>query len=426
VQPLHRKAPWEVARETWQGAVRGLRTECWSDILSFRKVRLWRGGRAAVSGKADATGIGLVRVVYPAGLSPPPSEPSPQDQIQFLVNVQRLLNEGLFVASYKFALLLSLADLSVEKGANSGDALSLSSCEIAEKFVQYYWRQAAPYPSAATPNILQQNTGKQAAILNIIRNARTEHGGSLPLITKKADVWPRLVRRVAEIVRVMPLWKLQTIGPERMDFLYKNTGAGTTIELRPGVAYCFCKFHALLTDLVRGAWSRYVRQLNLAVLGEATDLNEFLFGSERISLAVVRPVLLDIQNGRCFYCHSTLTPAGTEVDHFVAWARYPVDLGHNFVLADSKCNREKRDRLPAYEHLGTWTERNARFADQIAEGLMRQGIISELTASNFVAQWAYGQTEVARGLTWLRKDEMVPLDARWREFFKAAPAMADK
>jgi hypothetical protein len=41
--------------------------------------------------------------------------PSPEYQIQFLVNVQRLLDEGLFVASYKFALLLSLADLAIEK-----------------------------------------------------------------------------------------------------------------------------------------------------------------------------------------------------------------------------------------------------------------------------------------------------------------------
>jgi 5-methylcytosine-specific restriction endonuclease McrA len=94
-----------------------------------------------------------------------------------------------------------------------------------------------------------------------------------------------------------------------------------------------------------------VRQQNLEVLGETADLNEFLFGSERAALAVVRPVLLDIQRGRCFYCQAPLTPAATHVDHFIAWARYPVDLGHNFVLADSKCNSQKRDRLPACDHL---------------------------------------------------------------------------
>jgi len=47
-----------------------------------------------------------------------------------------------------------------------------------------------------------------------------------------------------------------------------------------------------------------VRQQNLEVLGETADLNEFLFGSERVALAVVRLVMLDIQRGRCFYCHA--------------------------------------------------------------------------------------------------------------------------
>jgi len=47
---------------------------------------------------------------------------SEKRQIDFLVNLQRLLDEGQFVASYKFALLLALADLSVEQGDNSGGA----------------------------------------------------------------------------------------------------------------------------------------------------------------------------------------------------------------------------------------------------------------------------------------------------------------
>ena len=41
-----------------------------------------------------------------------------------------------------------MADLSIEKGDDSGAALSLSIREIARKFVQYYWWQAVPYPSA--------------------------------------------------------------------------------------------------------------------------------------------------------------------------------------------------------------------------------------------------------------------------------------
>lgn len=94
----------------------------------------------------------------------------------------------------------------------------------------------------------------------------------------------------------------------------------------------------------------------MGILGENADLNEFLFGSERAALAVVRPVLIDIQRGRCFYCSKPLSPQTTHVDHFVVWARYPVD-----VLADSRCNSQKRDRLPAHDHLSAWAERNTRF-----------------------------------------------------------------
>jgi 5-methylcytosine-specific restriction endonuclease McrA len=215
----------------------------------------------------------------------------------------------------------------------------------------------------------------------------------------------------------MPLWKLQTVGQGRLDFLYESAGAGNTIELLPGVAYCFRRFHALITDLVRGAWVRYVRQQNLNILGETADLNEFLFGSERAPLAVVRPALIDIQRGRCFYCGKSLSQPTTHVDHFIAWARYPVDLGHNFVLADSRCNSQKRDRLAAYNHLAAWTERNRQYGDQIGTAMEERGIVSELASSNRVAQWAYAQTEATLGLTWLRADTLEHLAPGWRDLF---------
>jgi hypothetical protein len=92
--------------------------------------------------------------------------PTPEEQIRFLVKLQRLLDEGLFVASYKFALLLALADLAIEKADDTGSPLTLTTDEIAEKFIQNYWRQVVPYPAASTAGILQQNTGKQAAVVS--------------------------------------------------------------------------------------------------------------------------------------------------------------------------------------------------------------------------------------------------------------------
>jgi hypothetical protein len=223
------------------------------------------------------------------------------------------------------------------------------------------------------------------------------------------------LRKTAAVVREMPLWRLQRVGKQELNFLYQHDGDGHTIRLQPGVAFCLRKFHSLISDLVRGAWVRFVRQQNLEVLGETADLNEFLFGSERNNLAVVRPVLLDIQRGHCFYCRGGITGATAHVDHFVAWARYPVDLAHNFVLADDKCNNKKRDRLPACDHLAAWVERNTKYGSQLGDTLERHGIVSELATSSCVAEWAYGQTEAANGLTWLRADEMVPLTTEWRD-----------
>jgi hypothetical protein len=288
------------------------------------------------------------RAVLAQAMNPIP--PNADAQIQFMVNIQRLLDEGLFTASYKFALLLALADLSIEHGNDSGAALQLTTDAVAEKFVRYYWRQAMPCPTAGEVAVLQQNTDRQAAIVNLVRDARKTYGDSLAAAVSDRAVWHRLVQKVARVVREMPLWRLQRIGKEPFDFLYEHRGDGRDIQLRPGVAYCFRKFHALTSDLVRGAWIRFVRQQNLKVLGETADLNEFLFGSERNNLAQVRPVLLAIQRGRCFYCKGGITGTTAHVDHFVAWARYPVDLAHNFVLADGRCNNQKRDRLAACEH----------------------------------------------------------------------------
>jgi hypothetical protein len=191
----------------------------------------------------------------------------------------------------------------------------------------------------------------------------------------------------------MPLWKLQTVGQERLDFLYDNSGTGRAIELGAGVAYCFRKFHGLISDLVRGAWVRFVRHLNMDILGEPADLNEFLFGSERATLTAVRPMLMEVQRGAYFYCGSALKLANTDVEHFISWARYPVDLGHNLVLADRACNGRKRNRLPATVHLAAWIERNERFGGQIRESLEERGFVAELAASNQIVYWAYPQAK---------------------------------
>ena len=76
--------------------------------------------------------------------------PADREQLDFLTKLQRLLAEGGFVASYKYALLLALADLAVEQGDDTGAAMRVSLDDIAEKFIRLYWRQAVPHPAGAT------------------------------------------------------------------------------------------------------------------------------------------------------------------------------------------------------------------------------------------------------------------------------------
>lgn len=62
--------------------------------------------------------------------------PTPDQQVTFLVKLQRVLAEGAVVSSYKFALLLALADLSVEAGDDSGNPLPITLDALAENLAQ--------------------------------------------------------------------------------------------------------------------------------------------------------------------------------------------------------------------------------------------------------------------------------------------------
>jgi hypothetical protein len=292
--------------------------------------------------------------------------PTETDQLQFLKNIQRLLNEGSFVASYKFALLHALADLAIIKGNDSGGPLTLAITDIAEKFIELYWQQARPFNARQAGFILKQNTATQAAVVNLLVNAHKDSAGSLFQYRKDRRAWNGLVRSVASVVKTMPLWKLQTVGSEQVPFLYDRSDDPQVIKLKPGVAYCFRAFYPMLCNLFRSAWIDYVRRFNTESLGHITDLREFMFGGERIVLTHCVPLIREIQNNRCLYCSKELTSA-PDVDHFIPWSRCRSDLAHNLVLAHKNCNAAKSDHLACEDHLESWTARNRRLGAAMAD-----------------------------------------------------------
>jgi hypothetical protein len=350
-------------------------------------------------------------------------KPTPESQVEFLTKLQRLLAEGSFVSTYKHALLMAIADLSVELGDDSGDALVLSVSDIAEKFITYYWPQTAPFLApGGSGEILRQNTGDQVAVIRKIEGVRGNVRGSA-VYQARADkiLWSKLKAGVASDIKKMPLWKLQTVGGLPLDFLYPNVGRGGHIELRPGIAFCFRRFHRLVGDLVRGAWVRAVMKLkaNQPILGQVTDISGFMFGTGRADLSGYQTALTFAQDGVCLYCEKALRDS-LAVDHFIPWSLYPVDLGHNFVLAHAKCNSAKADRLAAARHLERWCRRNEHHGKAMSEQFTHDGLVHDLPTTQRIAVWAYAQVGLTGGHTWEKGDELVPLAPEWENFLTLA------
>ncbi len=344
---------------------------------------------------------------------------SAASDLEFLRKIQRLLSEGEFVATYKFALLQALADLSVEAapatGPDRGTTVALT--DIAEKFIGYYWRQAIPYaPDLDRRGVLKQNTGQQAAVINSIIEMRDNFFGSMQLARRDVGAWTGLVASVVATIKLQPLWKLQVVGKEVDPFIYRQGYLQNgCIELLPGVSAVFRSCHGLISNLVQGGWLRQVRRIrgNRVLLGERGDLVEFLFGSERRSLDAFRKVMRDYQRGRCFYCGKAVLGEG-HADHFIPWSRYPVDLGHNFVFSHPSCNGYKSDLLAHPEHLARWRECNLDAPLELDELFNFNELAHDVQRSRHVATWAYEQGEQSSVHTYLRKDSYPLLDGSWR------------
>jgi hypothetical protein len=347
---------------------------------------------------------------------------SPEFQIQFLVNLQRLLSEGSFVATYKYALLVALVELAIERGDDSNRELALPIRDIADKFAELYWRQAAPYEVDGVSGVglvLQQNTGRQAGAITRLAKLRNDLTGSRSTLAeaRRTADWERLVGRMQSLLKTMPLGKLQRVGHEDVCFLYeKPSPRANSITLLPGVACHLRERAPLIRRRAQTEWLRFVLSLeqNQPVLGRAVGLSEFLFGSSRAALSIkVTEPLRELQHGRCFYCERSL-PAAAAVDHFIPWSRYPRDLAHNLVLAHGACNSRKSDLLGGERYLERWARFLSDHDSVLLEIGTEAGLLVDRATSVAVAEWSYGHAERVQAEVWLGGNDYGHLSADWR------------
>lgn len=354
-----------------------------------------------------------------SGRTPPPAA---EQQLAFLTKLQRLYAEGDFTATYKFALLISLADLAVEAGSDDGDELQLTVRQIAERFIGLYWRHVTPYAgqqSVAEPNILSQNIGAQAAVLTAVAEFRAATGASSVLQARTLPGYLALVTRVATVVSAQPLNYLQNFGGATDPFLYERTGPGR-VTLKAGVAYCLRRFYPLVQQLSRSHWVEHIKanRRNQPVLGDGADLEDFLFATSRQSLQVMGLELRKLDGARCFYCGHGLDVA--DVDHFVPFSLYPRDLVGNFVLAHPACNRSKSDTLAARPHLERWLERLTKRSSQLQEIGAAAGVQADQSTLHKVATWSYGNALGGEARAWQAPSNYVPVDPSYLQVLKDA------
>lgn len=330
------------------------------------------------------------------------SIPTAIEQLKFLKNIQLILQSGSFSSTYKFALLISLSRLAIEKGEDSGEQLALEYSNIAEKFIELYWKQAVPYTfNDEGQLILNQNNGKQAAIVNQIIELRQIYS-SLGLLRRNSVVWSKLVKDVARTVKEMPVRYLQNINGQNFEFLYQFEQSKQQLTLLPQVMFCLRQFSEIIEELCQKRWIDYIRKnsSNAPILNKLPNLEQFMFEPSRNQLNAVANVLVDLQDCKCFYCNKPMKKGNYAVDHFIPWSMYPSDTGHNFVLADSSCNSKKSNLLASDEFLYKWQERNEAQDLIIVDRISVLGFLTDKERSHKVAEWAYSQGKVNKYLMW--------------------------
>ncbi len=353
--------------------------------------------------------------------------------IEVAERILLLIDRGRFTSTYKYAVLLGLMDLCLERAARDGSApQSVTTRQLAERIIELYWPHTTPFLATrgadrtAAPPVLRQNSGGQAEILTLLQKFRTRHApeaATAQAAGRQASrtAFERLVRNVEWKLVEMPLPKLQRLGDgDSMELLYRINWddrvrrrdlAGefdNQIRFVGRAGEHLVRLAGLLRPLIQREWAARVAQLNRDLTGER-DLDEFLFGRSRAALDPVRDPLCELQDGRCFYCGGRLG-ARVEVDHFVPWVRHPNDDIENLVASDARCNNAKRDFLAAVDHIRRWTERNTRRASELRTVADQAGWRSDANRSVAVARALYVHLPPGSHLWLAPRSRFEPLD----------------
>lgn len=327
-----------------------------------------------------------------------------QQQLDFIAYIQRMLVEGDFSATYKFALLHAIADVCVEQPLLSEQSeLVIELPTLADKLITLYWHHAMPFSSEHTGEsaLLKQNTGAQSKVISVLFECQQNNIRNFRQLKQSPFYKPTFNAAMATL-KTGPLWRLQILAKQEECFLYPHTNSTQFITLNAGIASCFRRFYDLVVYLAKNAWLQKIQSIkhNQALIGPQSQLQEFLFGVDRNALTKAKPVLVELQSNTCFYCQKPMKN-DVEVDHFIPFARYANDLGHNFVAAHRTCNNNKRDFLAAQQHRERWQNQNLVVNSQIISNELSAYFHCDADKSLAVSNWAYQVAQANSAKLWI-------------------------
>ena len=337
--------------------------------------------------------------------------PTADFQLNFLRRIQWLLESSSYTSTYKFALLMAMTNLSIESATSDNSECGISYEELAEQFVQLYWTQTLPFSHQDDDSVLKQSsTAGQAKVITSILKLQQETKTTSIRVARTCSTknWQSTIKEVAQTIKNNPAKYLQSAEDKvSREFLYTYDSTSNVITLKPGIAYCFTRFSKIINKLCQQYWTEFVRKNrhNQPYFSDDVDLQKFLFHQSRQNLKVLESILINTQQGQCFYCHKNLKN-NIEVDHFIPWSKYPIDTTHNFVLTDHNCNNSKRDYLAEELFYEKWLERNQRHGHTIEQQAKTIGFITNQQRSETISQWAYQIAVEHDDLVWSPKQSI--------------------
>lgn len=342
--------------------------------------------------------------------------PTAEEQIEFLKKIQNLFEDSFFQATYKYALLITLTDLAIEHGDDSGRELFIGKKLIAKRFAELYWTQIQPFPSGVSGCVSgvlfhSDKTDHVKVVKDLLEFSKEAKTNDFSAAQKNLH-WPSTLSEVAKTVWAYPILHLQD---DSNQFLYEYPTLRNGLVLKPGIAYCLRKFSQYIIQYARSGWIEHIKKTkrNQPILGIDNDLESFLFGSARKQLTTVRDFLLDHQSGKCFYCNNAAS-SDSDVDHFIPWKKYPRNLAQNLVLACPNCNRSKSDLLAAKKHLDKWLDK-VLSNDERSQEINKIGFISDRECTYKVSSWAYTNGVESRSLAWEGPKNKIIMDKNYIE-----------